>query len=101
MVERIIKEILPGYTEAQQQNSKAHFSWQWFLHLFWLLMAAAAIGYFGIESNKAFKKAIAVMLVGFMIYQFVPIRFKKIFLVAMAIILEVWMLNLKPGISVA
>jgi hypothetical protein len=101
MVERIIKEIIPEYSEAQRQNSKPQFNWQWFLHLFWLLVATAAIGHFGIEANKGLRKATAVIFFGYMFYQFVPIQFKKLAMVAMAIILEVWMLKLKPGIGVA
>lgn len=100
MIKRIAKALLPEYTSAQSANSAYQFSVKFLINLVWLISATFLVYYLGFEKNKAFDKVAVILSAAFLVYIFVPIKFKKLFLVALAFAIEVYLFGIKLSIGV-
>lgn len=95
MVNRIVKALVPEYTTQQSANSVYKFSLQFVINLVWLFSSVFLVYYLGFEKNKGFDKVAILLTSAFLVYVFVPLRFRKLFLAGLAFAIEVYLIGLK------
>ena len=97
---QVLKSIIPEYSNEQIDNSKYAFNSKFFINLLWLLSCSYIVFYLGIEKNKGFDK-VAILLTGaFLFYIFVPLKFRKLFLVGLAFAVETYLFGFKMSVGV-
>jgi hypothetical protein len=100
MANRIAKALWPEYSSDQVAHSAYKFSFQFFLNLIWLLGATFLVYYLGMEKNKGFDKVALILTTVFLIYILVPLKFRKLFLVGLAFVVEVYLFGIKLSLGV-
>jgi len=97
---QITKSIIPEYSNEQIANSKYVFSGKFFLNLFWLACCTFLTFYLEIEKNKGFDRVAVILSGAFLIYTFVPLSFRKLFLLGLAFLIESYLFGIKISAGV-
>jgi hypothetical protein len=71
-----------------------------FLNLVWLAACTFIIYYLGIEKDKSFDKVVFILTGAFLVYMIVPLRFRKLVLLFLAILIEIFLFGIKVGSGV-
>jgi hypothetical protein len=100
MINRVLKAIIPEYSDEQIINSSYIFSFKFFIHLIWLFSCTFLVFYLEIEKNKGFDKVALVLTSAFLLYIFVPLKFRKLFLVLLAFVVETYLFGIKISTGV-
>lgn len=97
---QIAKNIIPLYSQEQIANSKYVFNGKFFLNLLWLVCCTFLTFYLEIEKNKGFDKVAVILSGAFLIYTFVPLNFRKLFLLGLAFLIESYLFGIKISVGV-
>lgn len=100
MPDSIKQQKSPIYPHAQISNSKYHFSMNLVLNVIWLFLAAAAVYLFGIEKNKGFDTVVFLITGGFIVYTFIPFSYRKLALIGIAFVIEIYLLGILSAVGV-
>jgi hypothetical protein len=88
-----------SYTATQEANSRISFSLKLLLLFALLVLDVFLINFLGIEKDKGFNRAALLIGVAVVPYLFVPIQFKKIYLLVTTLALEIFLFGFKLGIG--
>jgi hypothetical protein len=100
MINRLVKAILPNYSDEQMANSSYVFTLKFFVNLLWLLAGTFTVYYFEIEKNKGFDRVAVILSGAFCIYIFTPLKFRKLFLVVLALLVEIYLFGINISLGV-
>ncbi len=101
MFQRLLKEIIPDYSEIQKKHSHYKFNSTLLIALVWLFSCVYLINNFQIESNYGFDKVAAPLAVAFLVYTMIPLQLRKLFMFSLALGLEIYLIGFKVGIGVS
>ena len=99
-MKKLLRAFIPEYTPVQITNSVYKFSPAFFLNLLWLTLCSLAVFYFGFEKDKGFDRVVILISVAFLVYIFIPLAFRKLFLLMLAIVAEIYLFGIKIGVGV-
>ena len=100
MLRSLLKQIIPVFSEEQIKNSRYQFNLRFFAGLVWLITCTYLIYDLQIEKNYGFHQAAVVLSSAFLAYLFIPLKWRKLFLVLVAFALEIYLLGYKIGSGV-
>lgn len=100
MLKRLLNELIPDFSVSQIDNSFYKFSRQFVGSLLWLLCCTFLIYYLEIENNQRFHKVAIILTGAFFLYILVPLKYRKLFLVALTFFIEVYLLGVKLALGV-
>lgn len=92
-MKRLLNEILPEYSAQQISNASYKFSFRFILTLLWLFSSTFLIYFLEIENSKGFREVAIILSAAFLVYIFVPLKYRKLFLVALAFGVEVYLVG--------
>lgn len=100
MFNKLIRQIIPEYTDEQKSNSSFKFSIKTIYSLFWLFCCTYLVYYLQIEKNKGFDKVAVIMAMALLPYVFIPIKYKKLYLVGLTLLVECYLIGIKLAFGV-
>lgn len=100
MLKNGLSNILSSYTDQQKINSQFHFSLKTILNVFWLLCLSVLIYFFQIENTQRFPEVALILAGSFLLYVFIPLTYRRLFLIGLALAIEIYLIGVKLSLGV-